>query len=406
MDAVSKRFLALDALAKDLEELDPRIPDRILHKGHTILLIALAGVFAKCQTWNEIADYGMMKLSLLQKFIPDLSVTPSHDTFRRFFSIVDPLKLEELYRNWAKKMQINLSTEPGKRHIAIDGKRLRSAAGLKSVLNWSAGVLSAAEAEKVNVHMVSAYDVTNQLALAQERVPDKTNEITADKTLLTTLDLQEGDLVTMDAMGTQKENVRLIREKKADYLLDVKENQKSLYRAIVAAVHANQAKGLKARNDQQEEIDEKGHGFIVLRECYSVEEKYMLGEEQRHWIDLKTFGLIKITRTRKTTGERSTSLHYFITSLGKDAKALLKHKRAHWGIENGLHRTLDVEFKEDSSRKKMTAAVNYSLITKMVMAILKNNTKKLPLNRKRMAAGWDDNYMKELLELFIYTYKT
>lgn len=404
MDAVCKRFLALDNLAKELEEIDPRRSVRVEHKAHVILLIALGGIFAKCQTWDEIADYGQMKLSLLQQFVPDLTSTPSHDTFRRFFSIIDSTKLEELYRGWAQKMQLNLSPS-SKRHIAIDGKRMRSAAGAKSVLSWAVKELSMEEAEKVHVHMVSAYDVTHQMSLGQEQVAEKSNEITADKALLEILDLHEGDLVTMDAMGTQTENVRLIREKKADYFLEVKENQKHLYQAVVQAVKDNMAKGVKLRNDKQEEVDEKGHGFLVRRQCYSVEEKLMLGKEHLRWKDLRTFGQITIIRTNKTTGETTTTPHYFITSLGKEAKELINYKRDHWKVENSLHRTLDVEFNEDNSQKKMTSAVNYSLITKMVMAILKNNERKLPLSRKRMAAGWDDRYMRELLEQFVNAYR-
>lgn len=405
MDAVAKRFLAMDSLAKELEEVDPRRSCRVEHKAHTILLIALAGVFAKCQTWNEIAAYGEAKISLLQQFIPDLQSVPSHDTFRRFFSIIDSKKLEGLYRQWAQRFEQNHSSG-SHRHIAIDGKRMCSAAGAKSVLNWAMEELSLSEAEKVNVHMVSAYDVTNQISLAQEQVPEKTNEITADKALLELLDLHQGDVVTMDAMGTQRENVRLIREKKADYLLEVKENHKSLYQAVVQAVNDNMCKGIKLRNDQWEDIDEKGHGFVVNRKCYTVEEKFMLGKQHKLWDGIRTFCLITITRTSKTTGETTVTPHYFITSLGKDAKELINYKRAHWQIENSLHRTLDVEFNEDNSQKKMTSAVNYSLITKMVMAVLKNNPKKLPLATKRMAAGWDDNYMIELLEQFISCYKS
>lgn len=210
----------------------------------------------------------------------------------------------------------------------------------------------------------------------------------------------------MDAMGTQRENVRLIRKKKADYLLEVKENQKNLYQAVAQAVKDNMVKGIKQRNDRWEDIDEKGHGFVVNRKCYTVEEKFMLGKEYKLWDGIRTFGLITITRTSKTTGEETITPHYFITSLGKDAKELINYKRAHWQIENALHRTLDVEFNEDNSQKKMTSAVNYSLITKMVIAVLKNNTKKLPLATKRMLAGWDDNYMAELLELFIISYKS
>lgn len=200
--------------------------------------------------------------------------------------------------------------------------------------------LSFSEAEKVTVHMVSAYDVTHQISLA---------------------------------------------------LLEVKENHKSLYRAVVQAVNDNMCKGIKLRNDKGEDTDVKGHGFVVNRKCYTGEEKFMLGKEYGLWDGMKTFGLIKITRTSKTTGQTTVTPHYFITSLGKDAKEAINYKRAHWQIENGLHRTLDGGFNEDNSRKKMTSTVNYSLITKMVMAVLKNNTKKLPQPTKRMAAGWDDN---------------
>lgn len=132
MDAVAKRFLAMDSLAKELEEIDPRRSCRIEHKAHTILLIALSGVFAKSQTWNEITSYGEAKISLLQQFIPDLKYVPSHDTFRRFFSIIDSKKLEALYRHWAQRFEQDHSSG-SRRHIASDGKRMRSAAGAKSV---------------------------------------------------------------------------------------------------------------------------------------------------------------------------------------------------------------------------------------------------------------------------------
>lgn len=250
---------------------------------------------------------------------------------------------------------------------------------------------------ELQIHVVSAYDTTNEISLAQECVPSKTNEITADKTLLDSLDLHEGDLVTLDAMGTQKEIVELIRKKGADYLLIVKGNQKTLQDTIAEAVECNMAKKRPSRNDEAEIVDEKGHGYKVTRYCFSVQEKYMLGSLYRDWKDVKTFGMFSNTRTNKNTGEESTDVQYFITSLDKDAARLINYRRKHWAVENGLHRTLDVEFNEDNSQKKENSAKNYSVITKMVMAVLKANPKKMPMSQKRLLAGWNEQYMEELI---------
>lgn len=362
MDAVAKKFLLMDGLSKALDGVDNRVQGRVVHRAHTIFLVVLAGVFAKCQTWNEIAAYGETKIDFLRRFIPDLQATPSHDTLRRFFSIISPDK---------------------PRHIAIDGKRMRSATRTNmNLLNVMVRDVSEYDSE-LQIHVVSAYDTTN--------------EITADKTLLDSLGLHEGDLVTLDAMGTQKEIVELIRKKGADYLLIVKGNQKTLQDTIAEAVEFNMAKKRPSRNDEAEIVDEKGHGYKVTRYCFSVQEKYMPGSLYRDWKDVKTFGMFSNTRTNKNTGEESTDVQYFITSLDKDAARLINYRRKHWAVENGLHRTLDVEFNEDNSQKKENSAKNYSVITKMVMAVLKANPKKMPMSQKRLLARWNDQYMEKLI---------
>ena len=397
MDAVSKKFMIMDELSRTLDKVDERVQGRVTHKAQTIFLVALAGVFAKCQTWNEIAAYGETKIDFLRKFIPDLHSTPSHDTLRRFFSIISPDKLETIYREWAAGILSLRNVHDKPKHIAIDGKCMRSAKKTnKDILNIMVSDVSEYNTE-LYIHIVSAYDVTNNISLAQECVPSKTNEITADKTLLSALELHEGDLVTLDALGTQKEIVELIRKKNADYLLVVKKNQRKLYETIANAVKCNQYKPRPSRNEEAFIQDQKAHGYDVDRYCFTVQEKFMLGPLYKDWQDIKTFGVFTNRRIDKNTGEIKEDTQYFITSLDKNAERLINYKREHWGVENGLHRTLDVEFNEDSSQKKEVSARNYSVITKMVMAILKANSKKMPLSRKRMIAGWDDNYMEELI---------
>ena len=397
MDAVSKKFMIMDELARVLDRVDERVQGRVTHKAQTIFLVALAGIFAKCQTWNEIAAYGKAKIEFLRRFIPDLNTVPSHDTLRRFFSIISPDKLEEIYREWASGILVSRNVHDKPKHIAIDGKCMRSAKKKnKDLLNIMVSDVSEHDSE-LYIHIVSAYDVTNDISLGQECVPAKTNEITADKRLLKALELHKGDLVTLDALGTQKEIVKLIREKEADYLLIVKKNQKKLYDIIENAVECNQNKPRKGRNEKALLVDDKAHGYTVERQCFTVQEKFMLGSTYQDWQDIKTFGVFINRRINKETGETTEDKQYFITSLDKNAERLINSKRQHWGVENGLHRTLDVEFNEDCSQKKETSAKNYSVITKMVMAILKANSKKMPLSRKRMVAGWDDNYMEELL---------
>lgn len=405
MDSISKKFLLMDNLAKAMEPLDTRVQGMVQHSTSAIFLITLAGVFAKCQTWNEIADYGRIKIDFFRRFIPGLKSTPSHDTFRRFFSMIDPDKLENLYRGWAcglisSNNSLTESSTSIKRHIAIDGKRMRSAGKENlSILSCIVNEINNDDNDegKACVHIVSAYDVTNEVSLGQERVPEKSNEITADKALIESLAIGEGDLVTMDAMGTQREIAELIIGKRADYLLIVKDNQTLLRKEIEEVVGWNMIKKRESRNDEVIIVDEKAHGYIVSRSCFTVQEKYMLGSMYRKWKGIKTFGVFNTIRRNKRTGEETKDTQYFITSLGKDAAELIMYKRNHWQVENGLHRTLDVEFREDDSKKKMNSAVNYSIITKMVTAVLKRNEKKIPIGRKRLMAGWDEDFMEKLI---------
>lgn len=407
MDKIAKQFLELDNLSEMMSELDPRCPGKVKHSARTILLIAICGIFANCETWNEIAEYGYSKKEFFKRFLPELEHTPSHDTIRRFFYIVPGTMLEALYREWARNYSHGTFTDSRLRHIAIDGKCIRSAGCIKSILGCACEEPEEDDSPSVRVHMVSAYSVDGNLSLGQEQVDEKSNEITAQKELLNHIEIGTGDLITMDAMGTQRENAQIITERGADYIFIVKGNQKKLYRTVKEVVEDEFPCGVLKRSDRNDkfyEYTENDHGYAVRRTCYCVGEKLLLGKLCDKWPGIRTVGMVKTCRRNNKTGEETTLRQYFITSLGKDAEAITNFKRRHWEIENGLHRTLDVVFGEDLSRKKMNSAVNYSLITKMALAVLKNNRDKIPVKRKRLKAGWDDDYMENLLLEFIKGY--
>lgn len=243
----------------------------------------------------------------------------------------------------------------------------------------------------------------SQSKSAYEKVDSKENEIIAIPRLLDSLELHEGDVVTIDAIGTQKEIVSQIVEKQADYLLEVKGNQPTLMESIEVAMEAvreyHECEYVKEFTEREE-----GHGLIVNRTCRTCSDVYLLGRTFKQWKGIHTFGYIDNWRIDKATGEDTCERHYFITSLENDPKRILKFKRKHWGIENGLHWQLDVTFNEDDDRKRKNSAQNYSLINKMALNILKNHQhkdKKASIKRKRMKAVWEETYLGSLLIAWI-----
>ena len=422
MSRVAKDFLLREELERHIEsmsevvnDIDPRQLSKVVHPAPVIMMSALMGVFANCQTWNEIADFAEARLDFLRTFFPGLKESPSHDTIRRFFCLVNPAALEGSYRNWAMSMResMEMHLAPNRieeldeqekadfgRQIAIDGKtnsKAMNERGKYDSEGFRINDINSKPMEKL--HIVSAFLVDQCLSIGQEKVESKENEIVAIPRLLDSLELHEGDVVTIDAIGTQKEIVTKIIDKQADYLLEVKGNQPSLMESIQDAMEAvkryRECEYVKEFTQRDE-----SHGLIVNRTCRTCSDLYFLGRIFKEWEGIKTFGYIDNWRIDKATGEDVTERHYFITSLGNDPKRILKFKRKHWGIENGLHWQLDVTFNEDNDRKRKISAQNYSLITKMTLNVLKNHQhkdKKASIKRKRMKAAWEEDYLKSLL---------
>lgn len=395
MNSIEKKFYEMDALAKELSEIDPRQQHRTTYSVSLIMFIALMGVFADCQTWNQIADYAAYHKSIIDAFFDDVEKTPSHDTLRRFFCIVDPKKLEGVYRSWATRMAAKMYGEQKGRHIAIDGKTICGAINPKQLLKENPGTMTAESAAMAKLHMVSAFVAEQNISLGQERVSVKHNELEAIPKLLSELSFEKGDVVTIDAMGTHANIAKDIIDAGADYMLFVKDNQKLLKQNIELAYDGwkdNHTPGRVSRA----EATSSARGRIVKQECWSCSEIYAI-KQRTLWPELHSFGRILTQRTDKASGKQTEEVHYFISSLPYDADGILKHKRQHWAVENGLHWQLDVTFNEDSDRKKMNSAQNFSVLFKMVLAILKSEPSKKSMTDRRKRLSWDPESMMSMM---------
>jgi predicted transposase YbfD/YdcC len=349
---------------------DPRVERNREHLLEEILLIAIAAVLSGAESWNDMADYGKAKQEWLKTFLTLPSGIPSHDTFNRVFSALDPEQMERGFADWVGSIARLTAGEV----VAIDGKAL----------------CGTREGGKKIVHMVSAWAEGNGLVLGQRRVDEKSNEITAIPKLLNALELA-GTVVTIDAMGCQREIASRIVEKEADYVLAVKENQGNLLAQVKDSFQMLPADAVI------EEVD-CGHGRVEQRKC-SVIGDLSLVEKAAEWESLRGLVRIEAQRYHKATGKTEREIRYYITSLKPDAKRLNCVIRQHWGIENKLHWVLDVGFGEDLSRKRAGhAAQNFSVLNRIALNILKQEkTSNRGIKGKRLKAAWDHPYLLKLL---------
>ena len=345
-----------------------------LHNLNDILLIGITAVICGAETWEQIEYYAKSKEKFLRTFLELPHGIPSDDTINRMFSSIDSAKFETCFIEWVN----TLSTFIEKQVIAIDGKTIR---GAKSHGN------------KSPIHMVSAWACENNLVLGQVKVNEKSNEITSIPELLNILSL-ENCVITIDAMGCQKDIAEKIIEEKADYILAVKGNQTSLLEGIKDEFLFSKAIETNTSLDAD-------HGRIETRKCDIITE---FKESSTHfdWKNLKTMIRIESTREFKNSSKPTEkSTRYYISSLKSEAKDFGKAIRSHWAIENKLHWTLDVAFNEDTSRKrKGNASQNYSIILKIALNLLKNEkSKKISVKSKRIKAAWDNDYLLKVLEV-------
>jgi predicted transposase YbfD/YdcC len=371
----------LQQFATHFESLtDPRLARTRRHVLQDILVIALCAMIANANTWVDIERYGRTKLDFLRRFLELPNGIPSHDTFSRVFAKLDPATLLVCLQAWLQQLRQQL----GGTQVAIDGKTLRG--------SHDGTVRPNA------LHLVSAWATEARLFLGQVAVDQKSNEITAIPQLLELLDI-EGDTVTIDAMGCQKEIAKAIVEKKANYVLQVKDNQPTLHAAICEAFI-----GL-AEDDYTEPALRRfrtvdcDHGREETREYFIVPVPATLpGTDD--WTSLTSIGMV--LRTRKEGDKISEEVSFYISSLAAQVKAFARAVRGHWGIETTLHWSLDVTFSEDHSRvRKQRGPENLGMLRRLVVSILQQDTScKASLRGKRLIAGWDDEALLSILAAF------
>jgi predicted transposase YbfD/YdcC len=367
--------LSIQAHFADLE--DPRIDRTRRHDLMDILVIAICAVICGAEGWVDIANYGVAKRAWLQTFLALPQGIPSHDTFRRVFCLLDPHAFQECFRRWIDALSEGL----GLKRIAIDGKALRRS------FDRATG--------KGALHLVSAWATEQHLVLGQVAVGAKSNEITAIPTLLELLDLS-GAMVTIDAMGCQKEIAAKIREGGGDYVLAVKDNQPHLLEDIrLCFERALESAFAGLKHSYHKEVSE-GHGRVEAHHVYTILQPEGI-RDLAWWRDLKAITLIYCER-QEAGKEATAEVRYYIGSKAAQAAAYAGYVRGHWGIENGLHWVLDVSFDEDHSRMRADhSAENMALLRRLALSLLKQHDGKGSVRGKRKQSGWDDQFLMEVL---------
>jgi len=359
---------------------DPRSDHTKQHLLLDIIVIAFSAILCGADSWVEVEAFGEAKRDWLRRFLPLPNGIPSHDTFSDVFARLDPDEFRACFLSW---VQTVMTVSQGQ-VVAIDGKTVRRSHDRR--LGKSA------------IHMVSAWAQANRLVMGQVKVDEKSNEITAIPALLQLLDVT-GCIVTIDAMGTQTAIAEQIVAQGADYVLAVKDNQERLAQDVTATfAEAERVEFKHVPHDYAKTI-EKGHGRIDTRECWTISRSDYV-EALRTvdaWVGLRS--LVMVRATRQIGDETTIFTRYYISSLAGQAARLLDATRRHWAVENDLHWTLDLAFREDESRVRVGhGAENLVILRHMALNLLKQEkTAKMGIKAKRLKAGWDETYLLRLL---------
>lgn len=355
--------------------VDPRIPRTRRHQLLDIVAIALCAVLAGAESWVEVEEWGEIKLIWLRSWLALPNGIPSHDTFGRVFSRVDPEQLEIGFMRWVQLLAAGTTTTDGV--VAIDGKTVRAAR----------------EHGGSALHLVSAWASRSRLVLGQEAVDQKSNEITAIPELLGRLDLT-GQVVTIDAMGCQTAIAQQIVAQGGDYVLALKANHPDLRGNVEDSFALADATALN-----QTRTMEKGHGRIEVRTCRTITD-----EATRAWLNPdgvwpKLGCIAEVVGERRIDGVVTRKTRYYLSSLTGEANVVATAVRSHWGIENQVHWVLDVAFREDMNRARIGhSAENLALVRKLALNLLRADpTRKIGVKGSRLKAGWDNDYLLHVL---------
>jgi len=369
-------------LLKHFEKLDdPRVDRTKRYPLNEIIFLIISATISGCEGWKSIRDFGVLKIDWLQQFLPYENGIPVDDTIARVMRKLNTKQFEDCFISWMQ----GVSTVTQGDIIAIDGKALRHS-------------YDTAE-DKSAIHMVSAWSSANGVVLGQEKTAAKSNEITAIPELLSKLAIK-GCIVTIDAMGCQKAIAKQIVESKADYLLAVKKNQGRLYDDIESFFSIACDENFKdIEHSTHEEVD-AGHGRIETRRAYAIDVK-MYKKQFPTAVDWKKLtSIVMIKSTREGSNVKTSDRRFYISSCQSSAELLLNASRKHWGIENSLHWTLDMTFREDESRiRKGASPENYAVFRHIALNILRKDTSiDASIKRKRHMAALNDKFRTTLIK--------
>jgi predicted transposase YbfD/YdcC len=355
---------------------DPRIERHRWHKLSDIVVIAVCAVLCGAESYPAIEDFGQEREEWLRQFLELPAGIPSHDTFNRVFRLLDPVQFQGCFLRW---MQAVAEVTAGE-VVALDGKVLRR--------SFEKGTAKRA------IHMVSAWASENGVVLGQRKVDTKSNEITAIPALLELLALK-GCIVTIDAMGCQRAIAQKIVEQGADYVLALKGNQPTLEQAVERFfVSGPEAEAHRTASDFSEQA-EQGHGRVETR-CAWISADLDAEVQAAAWPGLRSIGMVEATRT--VAGESSVEHRFYLTSLPPAAEQFAQAVRKHWGIENQLHWTLDVTFREDQSRLRTGhGAENFAVLRHIALNLLRQEPSTKSLPRKRLACALNPDYLLQVL---------
>ena len=358
---------------------DPRIKLKTRHKLIDIIVITICAVICGADDWTEVEDYGKAKHDWLKTFLELPHGIPSHDTFGRVFSLLRSEEFERCFISWIH----GVFEITGGQTVAIDGKTLRRSGERCS--------------NKAPIHMVGAWAAQTGLILGQVKTEDKSNEITAIPKLLKLLEIT-GCIVTIDAMGCQKEIARQIADQQADYVLALKGNQGTLHKDVELFFEDALQCDFKDIPHESYETTDGGHGRVEVRRYVTVTDLDWL-EERAKWKNLNLIGMVQSERHIDDNISRET--RYYISSLPDDVQRFAEAVRNHWSIENELHWVLDIAFREDDSRvRNRNAASNLSILRRFALSLCKQEkTAKVGIKIKRKRAGWNNDYLITLLKL-------